>query len=158
MLDDSYRKQLTLRKYVSPSHDRQINLAPKQTASEGDTLRSPATNDRDKEADSKSEAERSVNDHELELDQDDSDQDEVEIPEGSLFDYNVPGILTKEEVSKLDLAHWKLLVRTSLIELEDLRGWEDWQVDDPASIKGIVAECIAATGPALLQNSALVIF
>lgn len=157
-MDDSYRKKLTSRKYLSPSHDRQTSLVPKRTASEEHPFTSTATNDRDNEADSKSRAERNVNDHELELDQDDSDQDDVEIPEGSLFDYNVPGILTKEEVSKLDLAHWKLLVRTSLIELEDLRGWKDWKVDDPASIKGIVAECIAATGPALLQNSALVIF
>ena len=94
----------------------------------------------------------------MELDDDDSDKDESEIPQGSLFDYKVPGILTAEEVSKLDLAHWKLLVRTSLIELEDLRGWEDWKVDDPASIKGIAAELIATTGPSLLQNSALVIF
>ena len=103
-------------------------------------------------------ADNQADEDNLELDEDNSDHNDAEMPEGSLFDYNVPGILTKEEVSKLDLAHWKLLVRTSLIELEDLRGWEDWKVDDPASIKGIAAEFIAATGPMLLRNSALVIF
>jgi hypothetical protein len=41
---------------------------------------------------------------------------------------------------------------------QDLRGWDDWAIDDPGSIKGIAAELIAATGPKLLQNSALVIF
>ena len=42
------------------------------------------------------------------------------MPEGSLFDYNVPGIMSKDEVARLDLAHWKLLVRTSMVELEVL--------------------------------------
>lgn len=41
---------------------------------------------------------------------------------------------------------------------KDLRGWEDWKIDDPGSIKGIAAEVIAATGPKLLDNSALVLF
>lgn len=42
--------------------------------------------------------------------------------------------------------------------LKDLRGWEDWKIDDPGSIKGIAAEVIAATGPELLNQSALVLF
>lgn len=41
---------------------------------------------------------------------------------------------------------------------QDLRGWEDWKIDDPGSIKGIAAELIAATGPKLLNKSALVLF
>lgn len=45
-----------------------------------------------------------------------------------------------------------------LTALQDLRGWEDWRIDDPGSIKGIAAELIAASGPELLQNSALVLF
>ena len=126
--------------------------------SEEPDLISRATDFEDERDTIKSNPEERANEDHLELDEDDSDKDGAEIPEGSLFDYKVPGILTKEEVSKLDLAHWKLLVRTSLIELEDLRGWEDWNVDDPASIKGIAAELVAATGPKLLQNSALVIF
>ena len=103
-------------------------------------------------------AEKRANKDDFELDEDDLDENDAEIPKGSLFDYNVPGVLTKDELLKLDLAHWKLLVGTSLIELEDLRGWEDWKVDDPASIKGIAAEFISATGPKLLENSALIIF
>ncbi|EXJ90834.1 hypothetical protein A1O1_03939 [Capronia coronata CBS 617.96] len=83
---------------------------------------------------------------------------DAEIPEGSLFDFQIPGVLSKDEVKRLDLDHWRLLVRNALIELEDLRGWEDWKIDDPGSIKGIAAELIAATGPKLLQNSALALF
>ena len=52
-----------------------------------------------------------------ELDSEPSDED-TEIPEGSLFDYNVPGVLKAEEVTKLDLDHWKLLVRNMLIDFE----------------------------------------
>jgi hypothetical protein len=56
-------------------------------------------------------------DAEYELDSDPSD-DTAEIPEGSLFDYKVPGVLKAEEVAKLDLDHWKLLVRNMLIDFE----------------------------------------
>jgi hypothetical protein len=41
---------------------------------------------------------------------------------------------------------------------QDLRGWEEWKIDDPGSIKGIAAELIAATGPKLLQNTAISLF
>jgi len=56
-------------------------------------------------------------DADYELDSEPSDED-TEIPEGSLFDYNVPGVLKAEEVAKLDLDHWKLLVRNMLIDFE----------------------------------------
>jgi arginine-tRNA-protein transferase len=112
----------------------------------------------------------------LEFDEALSDGEDAEIPEGSMFDYHIPGVLTKDEVKSLDLDHWRLVVRNNLVELEvsmsvtfayqshslteaqDIRGWEDWKIDDPDTIKGIAAELIAATGPKLLQNSALVLF
>jgi hypothetical protein len=52
-----------------------------------------------------------------EFDSESPDED-TEIPEGSLFDYNIPGVLTAEEVVKLDLDHWKLMVRNMLIDFE----------------------------------------
>jgi hypothetical protein len=58
-----------------------------------------------------------VGDADYELDSEPSDED-IEIPEGSLFDYNMPGVLKAEEVTKLDLDHWKLLVRNMLIDFE----------------------------------------
>ena len=58
----------------------------------------------------------------LELDSDNDSADETEIPEGSLFDYRVPGILTTEEVEKLNLNKWKLLVRNMFVDMEDLKG------------------------------------
>ena len=47
-----------------------------------------------------------------------SDEENVEIPEGSLFDSAIPGVMTTDEVKCLDLDHWRLVVRNSLIELE----------------------------------------
>jgi hypothetical protein len=54
----------------------------------------------------------------LEFDEAASDEEDAEIPEGSLFDYAIPGVLTKDEVKHLDLDHWRLVVRNALIELE----------------------------------------
>ena len=92
------------------------------------------------------------------MDSDPSDPDDTEIPEGSLFDYHIPGVLKKEEVEMLNLGQMKLRVRANLIDLEDLRSWEEWKIDDPGTIKGIAAELIAATGPKLLVDSALSLF
>lgn len=50
--------------------------------------------------------------------------DDGEFPEGSLFQYDMPGVLKKEEVEKLDLDHWKLVVRNMLIDMEVSRSPE----------------------------------
>lgn len=92
------------------------------------------------------------------LDSDPSDIDDTDIPEGSLFDYNVPGVLKKTEVEKLDLGHWKIVVRNMLVDFEDIRGWDEQRIDDGSSIKGIAAELAAAVGPNLLEDSAVVLF
>ena len=118
MLDDPYRTKLDQRKYVSLSHDRRSPPAPESDAPKNTALEPIPTQDEKDKQTIKSRAEISTDDKDLELDEEDSGNDDAEMPEGSLFDYNVPGIMSKEEVSKLDLAHWKLLVRTSMVELE----------------------------------------
>ena len=116
LFDAEFRDKLDRRKYVSLS---------------GDAKRPPATVDPDKSTKAKetpdinakkndtpkSRSEKVPDDEDLEVDKDSEDED-AEIPDGSLFDYNVPGVLTKEDVAKLDLGHWKLVVRQSLIDLE----------------------------------------
>ena len=54
----------------------------------------------------------------MEVDVDESSESDTEIPEGSLFDKHMPGVLTREEVESLDLDHWKLRVRNTFIDLE----------------------------------------
>lgn len=113
LFDDEYRQKLDERKYVSPSDDLK-NAPVEDCPVSGD---SPLAEE-SKTDTTKSRAARHADDQDLELDEDGSDNDDAEIPEGSLFDYNIPGVLTKEEVAKLDLGRWKLVVRNTLIDLE----------------------------------------
>lgn len=92
----------------------------------------------------------------LELDSDNELADDIDIPEGSLFDYDVPGILTKDEVEKLNLSKWKIQLRNDFVEMEDFKGWETSKITDPQSIKGIVAELAAALGPEVVGGGSAV--
>lgn len=152
-LDDTFRSKLDQKKYVSMSTEVRNN-----NGTDSLQLKDARSSPSRAEEVTKGKLEKLDRKDEYELDSDPSDPEDIDIPEGSLFDYNIPGVLKKADVTKLDLGHMKLLVRSSLVDLEDLRGWEDWQIDDPNTIKGIAAELIAATGPKLLENSALTLF
>lgn len=90
---------------------------------------------------------------------DESDESEPEIPEASLFTLNVPGIMTREEVeSKIDLDHWNLMLEGQLFELEDMRSWEQDDIMDPQSLKGIAGELAAALGPIVQKESVILLF
>lgn len=39
--------------------------------------------------------------------------------------------------------------------MQDLRGWTSWDIRDPSSLKGIVAELAAALGPCLVSQLVL---
>jgi hypothetical protein len=131
-LDDGYRRKLDRRKYVSPSYDRKHPERDTELSNATESIHPDEKNTQTKDT-TKGRAGMHADDEDLELDEDSSEADDAEIPEGSLFDYNIPGVLSKNEVSKLDLSHWKLLVRTSLIELE-------------VSILSLVASSCAYTG------------
>lgn len=153
--DDDFRKKLDKHRYVSLSGNQSRAKLKTNDAKATGTMTTPSS----MESTTEDKLGENVADREeLELDSDPSDAEETDIPEGSLFDQNMPGILSKDEVSKLDLDHWKLLVRAALIDLEDLRDWDDWAIDEPGTIKGLCAELIAATGPALLKNAAVSLF
>nr|WAW84735.1 hypothetical protein [Knufia petricola] len=152
-LDDDFRKMLDERKYVSLSGDRRVENRPRKDDEDAGLSTAGILTESIGVGE-----EKSPKGEDLEVDSDVSEPDDTEIPEGSLFDYNIPGVLNKGEVENLNLGHMKLLVRTSLVDLEDLRGWEEWQIDDPGTIKGIAAELIATTGPKLLKDTALSLF
>lgn len=156
-LDDGFRRKLDQRKYISLSAERKLNPEGEQNPNDLSLNELKTEPSRVRET-TKEKLAQNLEDDGVEIDSDPSDPDDTEIPEGSLFDYNIPGVLKKEEVANLDLGHMKLLVRTSLIDLEDLRGWEEWKIDDPGTIKGIAAELIATTGPKLLKDTALALF
>jgi len=120
LLDEVYRQKLDKRKYVSPSHDTKETPAenPEPASLGSPDLPAVEASTSSSIDNSKSKAAIYADDKDVELDEEDSENDDAEIPEGSLFDYNIAGVLTKDEVAKLDLAHWKLLVRNALIDLE----------------------------------------
>jgi arginine-tRNA-protein transferase len=185
--DDEYRQKLDRNPYVSLSREKrladQARSAPDAEAVENrpkseDVSKGEQPQDKTSSTTLAVPSAASVpGDADYELDSEPSDED-TEIPEGSLFDYNIPGVLKAEEVAKLDLDHWKLLVRNMLIDFEvrfipsfpaferirtdlkcqDLKGWEESSIKDPQSIKGIAAELAATIGPKVMEHSAVSLF
>ncbi|KAJ5256579.1 arginine-tRNA-protein transferase [Penicillium angulare] len=85
----------------------------------------------------------------------DPDVNEEEL---SLFDINMPGVLTRDEVKDLRLSQWYLLYHGTFVQMNDLVGWEDMPIDNPQSLRGIISELAAALGPSVVRNSAVVLF
>ncbi|KAI9934985.1 Arginyl-tRNA--protein transferase 1 [Aspergillus wentii] len=83
---------------------------------------------------------------------------EINDEEVSLFALNMPGTMTLEETKAADLDHWPLLVHGSFFSMADLRGWEQMALDNPQSVKGIVAELAAVLGARMVRESAVVLF
>ncbi|CAF9910945.1 MAG: Arginyl-tRNA--protein transferase 1 [Alectoria fallacina] len=72
------------------------------------------------------------------------------------FHAGTPGALSLEEVEeKIDLGQWKLKLGQRLVKLENLVGWDESEMSDSSSIKGIAAELAACIGPDLVQKTAL---
>ncbi|KAL4933426.1 arginyltransferase [Aspergillus undulatus] len=132
-LDGELTTKLNARPYVSLSRDRQ--LAESESGAEAGAVDANASVEADADADAE------INDEEV-----------------SLFALHMPGVLTVNEVKKLDLGSWPLLVHGSFVHMADLVGWETMPIDEPQSVKGIVAELAAALGPAVVSESAVVLF
>ncbi|KAH7090212.1 arginine-tRNA-protein transferase 1 [Paraphoma chrysanthemicola] len=66
----------------------------------------------------------------------------------SLFDLKVPGLMTPEEIEEhLDLGTMPIRIRGRDAEAQDLVSWETSDMNNPRSIKGIIAELVACIGP-----------
>ncbi|QSS66179.1 arginine-tRNA-protein transferase [Histoplasma capsulatum] len=77
----------------------------------------------------------------------------------SLFDVHMPGVLTLQQLEEqVDLDHWKLLAHGVLVDMVDLVPWDNSDIRNPQSIKGIVAELAAVLGPTVVENSVVVLF
>jgi hypothetical protein len=159
ILDVEYRKMLDQHHYFSPSSssggssscmiiDSADVREEEAKQSIEDTTQESSHTELHPSNDTELKAPPEIDSKSLEIDSDGSSADDIDIPSGSLFDYHVPGILTKAQVEQeLDLDHWKLVVRNTLIDMEDLNGWQDGEMTDPQSLKGIVAELAAVLGP-----------
>ncbi|KAF3008623.1 Arginyl-tRNA--protein transferase 1 [Curvularia kusanoi] len=66
----------------------------------------------------------------------------------SLFELKIPGVMTLEEMeSTLDLGSTPIRVGGRLALAQHLVSWDDGDVRDPHSIKGIIGELVACLGP-----------
>jgi hypothetical protein len=147
LLDAGFRENLDIHHYFSPSGHAKHAAKQVEGADYIAEAKSPPKDPK---------PEPNIDYTTLELDSDDDSVDETEIPSGSLFDYHIPGILTKEEVEKLELDKWKFNVRNRFVDMEDLNGWEESKITDPQSLKGIVAELAAALGPEVVKGGSAV--
>lgn len=126
-LDDDYRRKLDGNPYVSLSRERRLaqeqslkadpkSLQDLREMQETPEL-GPTAEGLTRTVPTSSTVPETIDDNDYELDSEGSN-DETEIPEGSLFDYNMPGVLTADEVAQLDLDHWKIVVRGRLVDFE----------------------------------------
>lgn len=116
LFDETYQQKLDKRKYVSPSRDlKDPAVEPEANSTPSGEL--PAEESKPDDT-TKSRAAIQTDDQDMELDEDDSDNEDNVIPPGSLFDYNVPGVLSRDSVAQLDLDHWKLVIRNTLVDFE----------------------------------------
>ncbi|OJD20243.1 hypothetical protein ACJ73_08422, partial [Blastomyces percursus] len=131
---DAYKEKLDQRPYVSLSHDRALD----GTSQPGGNIEAQPSS----KAIEPSNVEPHVNEEDM-----------------SLFDVHMPGVLTLQEVQEqVDLDHWKLLAHGALVDMEDLVPWDNSDILQPQSIKGIVGELAAVLGPKVVENSVVVLF
>lgn len=134
LLDDNLKRKLDRSKYLSLSRERS------EGASAEENPPSEALEDQMETQDTADENE----DFEVE---DSDDEPPVPDPDVPLFARGMPGVLTKDQLlADIDLDHIKLRVRGQEAETCDLVSWETRSIDDPHSIKGAIAELVAAVG------------
>jgi arginyl-tRNA---protein transferase len=130
-LNDGLKKMLDVKRYLSLSRERsegrsadpESSIEPSEVAIDID----PSLDD------------------EGEFDDDDSPVPNPDLP---LFARAMPGILSRDQLlSDIDLDHIKLRVRDAEAETCDLVNWDTSDMDNSDSIKGIIAELVAAVGP-----------
>jgi arginine-tRNA-protein transferase len=137
LLDADVKKKLDKSKYLSLSHDtvsvsHQLDLDPDQATTP------PSSSDSRDQA---------MSDPVDENDED-ADDEAVPDPDTPLFERGVPGVMTKEHLlEEVDLDHISLSVRGIAAETCDLVSWDDSSLESSDSIKGRIAELVAAVGP-----------
>jgi arginine-tRNA-protein transferase len=141
-LNDEMKMKLDVKKYISLSRERSegrsINAAPHTDNTTGPTDKSEVAMEID-----------SVPDGEYDSD----DEPPLEDPELPLFARTMPGILTRDQLlTEVDFDHVKLRIHGETAETCDLVSWETTEMDTTFSIKGIIADLIAAIGPNLARD------
>ncbi|KAL8721528.1 MAG: hypothetical protein Q9225_001827 [Loekoesia sp. 1 TL-2023] len=138
-LDADFLARLSARNYVSMSLERQLRLPPHKLAN--------------------------IDELELGLDQEAllrlqhyqrEGTSGLNESQSSALAAGMPGLMSLDGVqNEINLGGWPLKLGNMLLHLEDLRGWNSWDIRDASSLKGIVAELAAALGPKLVSQLVL---
>ncbi len=130
LLDDDYKRRLDARKYVSLSREKREGIEAPEPRVKADN--------------------EDVTDDTMDMGQiegENSDDESLSSADGiSLFSRNMPGLLHESELAPALLDHIKLRIRGQVVETSDLVTWERGSIDNPESIKGVVAELVAVVG------------
>ncbi|KAK2810579.1 hypothetical protein FQN50_002836 [Emmonsiellopsis sp. PD_5] len=149
LLDEDFKKKLDKHPYVSLSSER-ASAAAKAIEGDDVEMRDDTANNDDDDDEQKESP-----DGKMETETDPLANEE----EMSLFDVHMPGVMTLKELEEqVDLDHWQLLAHGVLVEMIDLVPWDNADIHNPQSIKGIIAELAATLGPKVVENSAVVLF
>lgn len=81
----------------------------------------------------------------------DSDYEPDEV-DGTVWHNSMPGVMSKEEVSVMDLGSVKLSLRGQPALCEDVVVWERGGLDDPTSLKCWIGELVACVGPKVVEE------
>lgn len=85
--------------------------------------------------------------------EEDEDSDhEPESVSGTVWDNDMPGVLSKDEVSMMDLGSVKLSLRGQAALCEDVVVWERGTLDDPGALKCRIGELVACVGPEVAEE------
>jgi arginyl-tRNA---protein transferase len=90
----------------------------------------------------------------MDIDEEDSDDESAQSgPDRPLFARSMPGILTRTQLlTEVDLDHINIRLRGLKAQTCDLVSWEESDIDNVHSMKGIIAELAAAVGVALSRE------
>ena len=136
LLDDGLKKKLDEKPFVSLS---------RELARGGEVLSQDRMADETQPEAMDTTEENGAN--QMEVDEDSDEDPPIPKPNAPLWDREMPGILTKNQLlEEIDLSDIKIRIRGEVYEAQMLVNWESSSIDDPRSVKGIIAELVSAVG------------
>ena len=135
LLDEGLKKKLDEKTFVSLSRERAKALLPSRNEA---SVISQSSDGAMEIADENCVTEAEVNE---------DDDPPVPNPNAPLWERDMPGILTKNQLlTDFDLDEVKIQIDGRIFEARMLVRWDSSNMDDPHSIKGIIAELVSAVG------------
>lgn len=149
LLNDELKKKLDEKSFVSLSRERAKVQSASLTSQNGDTAEIQSS-------DGAMDTAEENGDTEIEGDEDSDEDPPVPNPNAPLWERNMPGILTKNQLeTDIDLDRIKLQIDGEIYETCMLVNWVSSSMDNPHSTKGVIAELVAAVGVEIAEDMVL---